>query len=319
MSEEKATVTDGREKTDREINPPAVLAAWLAEHSAADLYLSLRRKVLGQDDELRQAAILVYGFLKNSLSGKVDRKYHFLIEGGSGCGKSTFAMALKEALPCPVIIADASNVTPAGFKGMEATDILADADLDDWWGCGVVVLDELDKLMEPSHGAQGENYHAQAISNFLKMLDGATVQTSMGKEVSTERILFIGMGAFSQLREQKREVRQIGFLPGEAAASPAAGEVSKSAMSGFCENEQFIGRFVTTLHFKPSTQVETVNQGEDAVVTFTNIETESSWLVSSGGRGTMITIVVGLLLGGATVGLILVGKKKSKGAADKRE
>ena len=57
----------------------------------ADIFQQLKEKVWGQDQALMQATILVYSFLKNASLGHFDTKFHFMIEGQSGCGKSTFA------------------------------------------------------------------------------------------------------------------------------------------------------------------------------------------------------------------------------------
>lgn len=48
--------------------------------------------MFGQDGALKDAAVLIYGYIKTMLSGRIDPKFHFLIEGKRGCGKTTFPM-----------------------------------------------------------------------------------------------------------------------------------------------------------------------------------------------------------------------------------
>lgn len=251
---------------ESEFMPQRELEKWLRQHSAMDVFSKLRESVMGQEEALRKASILVYSFLRNVCFCQYDTKYHFMIEGTSGCGKTTFAKALKEVVPCPVIIADATQVTAAGYKGAEASDLLHSEELDAWWGCGILILDELDKLMEPISSSSSENFHRQSLDTFLKILDGGTIKARDGEtNINCERILVIGMGAFSPARESQshKEIRKIGFCdnPSESEQSPKrrakeAKNVSKDIMASFCGSEQFMGRFLSIIHFhKPNKEV----------------------------------------------------------------
>lgn len=233
-----------------EFHPQVELQRWLRINTPPEIYLKLKGKVLGQDEELRKAAILIYGFIKAMIESRNDMKFHFIVEGRSGCGKTTFARALHEILPCPVLEMDASQLTPAGYKGAEASDFVNSEELEKWWGCGVVVLDELDKLMEASNGSD-KNFHRQALENLLKMLDGGMVVGQKGESIDCKRILFIGLGAFSHLEtETQTGKRPIGFAANEATEVKSK-NLSKEVMTEACGSEQFLGRFTTVLHFKP--------------------------------------------------------------------
>lgn len=235
--------------SQKKIYPPDELQKWLNENTAFNLFLRLRARVFGQDESLKDAAVLIYGYIKTMRSGRVDPKFHFLIEGRTGCGKTTFANALSEVLPCPVITVDASQLTPAGFKGAEAGDFVSSEELREWYGCGVVILDELDKVMEPLSSSSSDNFHRQGLENLLKMLDGGTVYDRDGRPIDCSRVLFVGMGAFAQIEQENQVVkRQIGFVANEAAMKKA--KLTKGAMAGYCGSEQFLGRFVKVFHFK---------------------------------------------------------------------
>lgn len=244
-----STGNDTEEKKPN-VYPPDVLQRWLNKNKPLDLFLKLRGKVYGQDEELQKAAVLIYGFLQTVYSGRTDPKFHFLIEGKSGSGKTTFATALREILPCPVMIADSSQLTPAGFKGAEAADFVNSQELRDWYGCGVVILDELDKVMQPIASSTDDNFHRQALENLLKMLDGGSIYDRNGESVDCSRILFIGMGAFTPLQQEGQlEKRTIGFISDEISI-PQKESLSKETMSAFCGSEQLMGRFITILHFQ---------------------------------------------------------------------
>lgn len=297
-------------------SPLSKIDDWLDETSPTEFYNRLTHRVLGQDEELRKASILIYGFL-SSLVNHFNRKHpHFLIEGQSGCGKSTFASALAELLPIPVIVADASSITPAGFKGTDICDWISPIDCAG--GYGILILDEIDKLMAPTKSSEG-NFHLEALHSLLKVMDGGILIDRAGEPVHCGGILVIGMGAFTELREKIsiKPMRKIGFCvddsprpsqkPSEplrtaetvrGTKSPTSGYnvsqnaleahtntysnvrtalsepakkmsreakadcgafdglttspvIDKSCLSDFCGSEQFMGRFMTILHFKP--------------------------------------------------------------------
>lgn len=247
-------VPEGGLSEGKEFLPQQVLCRWVENHSATEVYSRLKEKVFGQDDALRQASILVYSFLSNVCKSQMDAKYHFLIEGSSGCGKSTFAKALKQVVPCPVIIADATQITASGYKGVDASDLLRSDELDMWWGCGILILDELDKLMEPMSSSSSDNFHRAAVESFLKMMDGGHIKSKDGEtDINCDRLLIIGMGAFTPAREEQkpRAIRKIGFeeLSSAPEVESTSKTISKNMMSRYCGSEQFMGRFLTVLHF----------------------------------------------------------------------
>lgn len=248
---------DVKDALEDDFQPQFALKKWLSSYDAQYIYAKLREQVYGQDEAIRKAAILTYAFLKDVTYTQLGTKCHFIIEGPSGCGKSTFAHALSEIVPCPVICADTTQVTAAGYKGVDAADLLCSAELEKWWGCGILILDELDKLMEP---ASSENFHRQSLETFLKILDGGAIQTKDGSTIKCDRLLVIGMGAFTPVREspKPKKVRRIGFGDIEtlAPSEVASNSVSKNMMTAFSGSEQFMGRFLTVLHFlKPSREV----------------------------------------------------------------
>lgn len=230
--------------------PYRLISQYVQSNRPVDIYMKIKEKVLAQDVAVRQASLLVYAYLKSLVSCNYeDYKYHFIIEAESGCGKSTFAKALKAAVQIPVIICDASQVTGAGWHGCDAADLLDNDEL--WkWGCGIIILDELDKTIMPQ-GGNAENHHRFVQESFLKMMDGGTVHNKDGKAIDCCRFLFIGMGAFTPMREKKVEPRPIGFGAVQKAEESATSDViTRDHITEVCGSEQFMGRFVSVLHFK---------------------------------------------------------------------
>lgn len=236
---------------------------------ADGLYRQLQEKCYGQDEALKQASLLIYAFIRNLAFKKTSPRLNFIIEGTSGCGKTTFAKALQEILdPIPVVIADASMITAAGYTGAQSTDILESPFLQEFGYAGVVILDEADKLMCPQFGSQGNNYSLATLNNFLKMLDGDSVMTRDGTEIYCGRLLFICMGAFSDLRGQEQTVTHIGF--DSRTEHIYQKHISQSMLADYGQSEQFVGRFVSVIPFnKPSMDVlrrvaiDTVNEISD--------------------------------------------------------
>lgn len=177
-----------------DFNPQRLIYRYVQNNSPFDIYMKIKEKVLGQDAALRQASLLVYAFLKTLAYGNyAEYKYHFMIEAESGCGKTTFANALKAAVPIPLAICDASQTTANGWKGMDAADLMDNPEFEKW-GCGIICLDELDKAIMPL--GTDVPHHRLTQESFLKMFDGGVVHNRDGKVFECDRFLFIGMGAF---------------------------------------------------------------------------------------------------------------------------
>lgn len=230
--------------------PQRLIMQYVRSNRPVDIYMKIKEKVMAQDAAIRQASILIYSYLKTLAQGNYDDyKYHFMIEAESGCGKSTFANALKTAVQIPVVICDASQITGAGWRGCDATDLLDNDEL--WkWGSGIIILDELDKAIMPQ-GGNAENHHRFVQESFLKMMDGGIVNNRDGKAFDCSRYLFIGMGAFAPMRETNVERRSIGFETAQTAASTKKTElITRDRITEICGSEQFMGRMVSILHFQ---------------------------------------------------------------------
>jgi len=180
----------------------------------------LDQYVVGQDEAKKILAVAVYSHYKKvgrSRSESVEvAKSNVLLIGSTGTGKTLLCETLSRALKVPFVTADATSLAQTEFVNEEIDAILqrllekADGDVARAQ-CGIVFIDEVDKLKAISgqaRGASGESVqHA-----LLKIMEGAPVRLKHGQYVDTTNILFICGGAFAGLRNILARTHTFGFI-----------------------------------------------------------------------------------------------------------
>lgn len=189
-------------------------------------------------------------------SGRELQKDNLLIMGPTGTGKTESIRSVIRALdlPIPVAVVSANTLTGSGWKGKNTVTVLEDlrqackpviAKNPGIWGLsaeiynndkekykklineacidlcshGIIILDEFDKLRARPGDGQDAFFQRMVQHELLKLIEGGT---GFGEDLELEKIdttgiLFVLMGAFSDMYEQQQD---IGFSTKAAAEVP---------------------------------------------------------------------------------------------------
>ena len=246
----------------------------------------------GQDTARRAGCTLAYrhmqrirrAFIDGRAPERFPDKEHYLFLGATGSGK-TFLVELlfREILKVPTLIADATRFTETGYIGDDVPMLLSHVFENAgrnraWAACGVICLDEFDKLATSRSSARfaGEGT-TKDVSGFgvqrglLTLLSGksATFPEDFGfsahgtqVRMPLNHMMFIACGAFSGLPDtallRNRDV-SIGF---GGSGRPAMSDTVSATLSGeLLENTkafsdygilpELIGRFSRLVAFQP--------------------------------------------------------------------
>ena len=176
----------------------------------------LDQYMVGQEALKTEVCMAIYKHINFGVRNPI------LLIGPSGCGK-TFCFELLKKLKAEGVLPEAYNimlheisrVTQSGFTGDEPTSFVEmyrkqcllehNSEYK-----GLIFIDEIDKVIMPSHSSYGENVNSIVQYQLMNIVSGSVV-----KGVDTSNVLFVLGGAFAQLDELEKEEKKnpIGFVP----------------------------------------------------------------------------------------------------------
>ena len=225
----------------------------------------IKEKIVGQDEAIEDIVTSIWQNIKS------PKKNNLLIVGPSGVGKTEIIRIIAKKLNIPLIIANATNLTQTGYVGQSVDDILKNllnqcnkdiAKVEN----AIVVIDEVDKLAGFSKGSDGVATTAVQ-DELLKLLEDGTysIKTNINAFIEeeyiidTKNITFIGIGAFSGLKESKKiENKHLGFITNNEKSinlTPISNnKITPEDLMNYGLKPELVGRFSNIIELSPLTK-----------------------------------------------------------------
>lgn len=193
-----------------------------SEWAPRSIYNYLSNHVYGQDSAKKAVSMLMYHHLNG-------RSRNIVMAGASGCGKTEIWRALSKVFECIRII-NGPQLSCDGWKGSyHIKDIFMD-EPKKMAEHLIIVIDEADKLFEPTVASGGTDMARKIQDELLKLMDGDTLtfkddDNKKSKEVTVDcsGVSVVLCGSFEHMLNQKTQSSgSIGFGRSERVESDIA-------------------------------------------------------------------------------------------------
>lgn len=181
-------------------------------------------------------------------------KANILFDGPTGTGKTLILEETSKRLGLPMIITSINNYSTTGYRGSDLTSILINL-LDKAGGDlelaerGIIVFDEIDKLSSKDTDLDMKTGLQQELLTYLSGSKVAINYDGKNIEFDTSKITFVGLGAFTNLRERKiseneeKYKRGIGFSADEEIKKERTYTITKDDYISAGLQRELVGRF----------------------------------------------------------------------------
>jgi ATP-dependent Clp protease ATP-binding subunit ClpX len=237
-----------------------------------DIKEHLDKYIVKQDDAKIALSIALYNHkLKINNPNLLLPKSNLLLKGETGTGKTYMCTKLASIYQnIPFLIVNASEYTKTGWSGKDFTEVIEDLynasgkniELTEQ---GIIVLDEVDKLIGKGSGEYSEVDGHGRQQSLLTILEGSDVKITdewgVSVNINTSNILFIGIGAFKGLREiqeTRSKKRRVGFAIKSETLDTESGITTEDLVQ-YGYMPEFIGRFQEIVELEDLTKADLRN------------------------------------------------------------
>ncbi len=231
------------------------ISKWLYSTPFSKFLAEIQKDVIGQPN-LAILCANIYNYIQNIVYNTPINN-NTIIAAPSGSGKTQTYRALKkyfsQAIPSlPVHIFDLSGLAPSGYRGSEKSEIVEPFfSLGLRAPAGIVFLDEFDKKLTPSITSSGNDFSKEAQAGILTLIEGGEVcSKDKNTRISTENIMFIGLGSFDYFRKDKEEQKaSIGFSQDTITRRDHFEYITRENMLEIGGSNELLGRFPLILNY----------------------------------------------------------------------
>ena len=229
---------------------------WIDMPIPIELEKQVKETIKGQDEAVRK----IITSLWMTINFPDITKRNMLIIGPTGVGKTAIFKKLQKILGLPLTIFSVPGLSQAGYSGRSTDEILKqiyyDCNADTWLANhSIVILDEIDKLAYSGSGS-GEVSTSGVQNEILKIVEGVNRTVEIGFqgeyfEIDTSNIIFIGIGAFSELYDDKNNNHSIGFSSCETRDSKLDKKIDTEKLVNYGIKRELLGRFPIVVELNP--------------------------------------------------------------------